>query len=339
MLSGEALYHMDFAAMVADHRASRADVTLAAVAVGDSVASGCGLMRVDADRKLVSYAEKPSGGALKAFRHGAPITTPTAPYAASMVRGAGPPPPLPFLHAAGFRRPAAYPFSFFLGRWMGRGPGVNCFRTSAAACLAGLGGTLDVAGPSRRTARATWLFSLRRPSLNRCADERAPPDPSRPSRPRPPQGVYCFSRRALVELLHGEPEAALDYSFGGSVVPQALELGMRVHMHPHTGYWRRLATIKDLHEVRPDAYSRRAMDPVNDGATGTPHPQMALPRGIPSGVAIAGGRQWGPNPRPSSGEKKRSPHADFPLLSPPSTPPPGEPGPRGAQPGLRFVRH
>jgi len=59
VLSGDQLYRMDFRDMIATHRNSRADVTIAAVPVYGWQASGLGIMRLDETGRVVGFLEKP----------------------------------------------------------------------------------------------------------------------------------------------------------------------------------------------------------------------------------------------------------------------------------------
>jgi glucose-1-phosphate adenylyltransferase len=59
ILSGDQLYRMDFAKMLATHEEHNADVTIAAKPVARSEAHGLGIMRVDNDGRVVGFREKP----------------------------------------------------------------------------------------------------------------------------------------------------------------------------------------------------------------------------------------------------------------------------------------
>lgn len=59
ILSGDQLYRMDFAKMMADHEQSGADVTIAAKPVSRAEASSLGIMRVDDSGRVVGFIEKP----------------------------------------------------------------------------------------------------------------------------------------------------------------------------------------------------------------------------------------------------------------------------------------
>ncbi|GAB5559578.1 MAG: glucose-1-phosphate adenylyltransferase [Synoicihabitans sp.] len=64
ILSGDQLYRMDFNAIVEQHKASGAEVTLAAMAMPTSKVEGLGLMGVDDDLKITKFAEKPKDPAV-----------------------------------------------------------------------------------------------------------------------------------------------------------------------------------------------------------------------------------------------------------------------------------
>jgi glucose-1-phosphate adenylyltransferase len=59
ILSGDQLYRMDFAAMLATHKAAKADVTIAGKPVNRSEASSLGIMRIDPTGRVVGFLEKP----------------------------------------------------------------------------------------------------------------------------------------------------------------------------------------------------------------------------------------------------------------------------------------
>ena len=59
ILSGDQLYRMNYAMMIETHRASGADVTIAAVPVHREEASGLGIMRLDETGRVVGFLEKP----------------------------------------------------------------------------------------------------------------------------------------------------------------------------------------------------------------------------------------------------------------------------------------
>lgn len=68
ILSGDQLYRMDYGAFIEDHRVSGAALTVAALPVDARMAEGFGLMRTNADGRILEFREKPSGEALEAMR-------------------------------------------------------------------------------------------------------------------------------------------------------------------------------------------------------------------------------------------------------------------------------
>ncbi len=60
ILSGDQLYRMDFAKMLATHEAHQADVTIAAKPVARSEVHALGIMRVDGDGRVTGFLEKPT---------------------------------------------------------------------------------------------------------------------------------------------------------------------------------------------------------------------------------------------------------------------------------------
>jgi glucose-1-phosphate adenylyltransferase len=60
VLSGDQLYRMDFAKMLADHQASGADVSIAAKPVDRQEASALGIMRIDDTGRVIGFVEKPT---------------------------------------------------------------------------------------------------------------------------------------------------------------------------------------------------------------------------------------------------------------------------------------
>lgn len=63
ILSGDQLYRMDFAAMLKEHVATSADVTIAAKPVHGQEAAGLGVMRVDDSGRVIGFVEKPTSEA------------------------------------------------------------------------------------------------------------------------------------------------------------------------------------------------------------------------------------------------------------------------------------
>ncbi|WP_338116529.1 glucose-1-phosphate adenylyltransferase [Synechocystis salina] len=65
ILSGDHLYRMDYAQFVRRHRETNADITLSVVPVDDKKAPELGLMKIDAQGRVVNFSEKPKGDALR----------------------------------------------------------------------------------------------------------------------------------------------------------------------------------------------------------------------------------------------------------------------------------
>ncbi|HZW34026.1 MAG TPA: glucose-1-phosphate adenylyltransferase [Isosphaeraceae bacterium] len=59
ILSGDQLYRMDFQDMIRTHQENKAAVTIAALPVGEEQATACGIMRIEADGRIVDFEEKP----------------------------------------------------------------------------------------------------------------------------------------------------------------------------------------------------------------------------------------------------------------------------------------
>mmetsp|Transcript_21586 Transcript_21586/g.54340 ORF Transcript_21586/g.54340 Transcript_21586/m.54340 type:complete len:518 (+) Transcript_21586:164-1717(+) len=68
ILSGDHLYRMDYQEFVAAHRAAKAAITVAALPCAEKQAEAFGLMKIDADGRIVDFAEKPQGEALEAMK-------------------------------------------------------------------------------------------------------------------------------------------------------------------------------------------------------------------------------------------------------------------------------
>jgi glucose-1-phosphate adenylyltransferase len=69
ILSGDQLYRMNYADMLATHMAHKADVTIAGIPVGDDAASALGIMRLDGAGRVQGFLEKPQTAAeLEMFR-------------------------------------------------------------------------------------------------------------------------------------------------------------------------------------------------------------------------------------------------------------------------------
>ena len=68
ILSGDHLYRMDYAEFVNAHRRAGADITVAALPCVEKEAEAFGLMKIDDGGRIVEFAEKPTGAALKAMQ-------------------------------------------------------------------------------------------------------------------------------------------------------------------------------------------------------------------------------------------------------------------------------
>ncbi|KAL4427779.1 hypothetical protein ABPG75_001868 [Micractinium tetrahymenae] len=90
ILSGDHLYRMDYREFVAAHRAAGADITVAALPCAEEQAQAFGLMKIDDSGRIVEFAEKPKGEALKKMQVDTTIlgldkeTAQRQPYIASM---------------------------------------------------------------------------------------------------------------------------------------------------------------------------------------------------------------------------------------------------------------
>jgi len=59
ILSGDALYRMDFRRLLAQHVETGAEITVATIPVPRPAASSLGIMQIDSDRRIVRFVEKP----------------------------------------------------------------------------------------------------------------------------------------------------------------------------------------------------------------------------------------------------------------------------------------
>ncbi|GAB4822316.1 hypothetical protein N2152v2_009362 [Parachlorella kessleri] len=90
ILSGDHLYRMDYRDFVVAHRRAGADFTVAALPCGEEDATGFGLMKIDDTGRIVEFAEKPKGDALRAMQVDTTLlgldaeTAKSQPYIASM---------------------------------------------------------------------------------------------------------------------------------------------------------------------------------------------------------------------------------------------------------------
>src|SRR3974390_1091896 len=60
ILSGDQLYRMDFRNILEQHADTGADITIATIPVGRSMASSLGIMQIAADRRITRFVEKPA---------------------------------------------------------------------------------------------------------------------------------------------------------------------------------------------------------------------------------------------------------------------------------------
>ncbi len=65
ILSGDQLYRMDFRRMIAEHRESGADVSIATIPVRRKEAAALGIMQIAEDRSIVRFVEKPKDPAVQ----------------------------------------------------------------------------------------------------------------------------------------------------------------------------------------------------------------------------------------------------------------------------------
>jgi glucose-1-phosphate adenylyltransferase len=90
ILSGDHLYRMDYRQFVQRHIDTKADITLSVVPMDHRRASDFGLMKMDADGRVVHFSEKPKGADLEAMKVDTsllglnPETAQAFPYIASM---------------------------------------------------------------------------------------------------------------------------------------------------------------------------------------------------------------------------------------------------------------
>jgi len=60
ILSGDQLYQMDFSEMIANHKAQKADITIATIPVGDREAPEFGILKTNDQHFITSFIEKPN---------------------------------------------------------------------------------------------------------------------------------------------------------------------------------------------------------------------------------------------------------------------------------------
>jgi glucose-1-phosphate adenylyltransferase len=65
ILSGDQLYRMDFRRLLANHRRTNADISIAVLPVEERQASGLGILKVDGTGRVVAFHEKPRPDQLK----------------------------------------------------------------------------------------------------------------------------------------------------------------------------------------------------------------------------------------------------------------------------------
>ena len=68
ILSGDQLYRLDYRQLVKHHHDTNADVTLSVLPVDESQASGFGLMKIDANGRIIDFKEKPKGDELRSMK-------------------------------------------------------------------------------------------------------------------------------------------------------------------------------------------------------------------------------------------------------------------------------
>ncbi|CAI5491468.1 unnamed protein product [Closterium sp. Naga37s-1] len=68
ILAGDHLYRMDYQRFIKCHRENDADITIAALPMDEKRAEAFGLMKIDDTGRIVEFAEKPKGDALKAMQ-------------------------------------------------------------------------------------------------------------------------------------------------------------------------------------------------------------------------------------------------------------------------------
>ncbi len=64
ILSGDALYRMDFRHIIRQHAETNADITVATIPVGRTEAKSLGIMQIDAERRITRFVEKPKEPAM-----------------------------------------------------------------------------------------------------------------------------------------------------------------------------------------------------------------------------------------------------------------------------------
>lgn len=67
ILSGDHLYRMDYSKYVNEHVKNNADITISVLPCEESKASDFGLLKIDNEKNVIEFSEKPTGDALKAM--------------------------------------------------------------------------------------------------------------------------------------------------------------------------------------------------------------------------------------------------------------------------------
>ena len=68
ILSGDHLYRMDYRKFLARHFETKADITVSVIPCRPDEAEGFGLLKADAEGRIVEFKEKPKGEALESMR-------------------------------------------------------------------------------------------------------------------------------------------------------------------------------------------------------------------------------------------------------------------------------
>ena len=68
ILSGDHLYRMDYRSFLTRHRETKADVTISVIPASPADAEGFGLLKTDANGKIVEFKEKPKGDVLESMQ-------------------------------------------------------------------------------------------------------------------------------------------------------------------------------------------------------------------------------------------------------------------------------
>lgn len=68
LYAGDHLYRMNYQDFLLKHRKTGADITVAALPSDEKKATAFGLMKIDDSGRIIDFAEKPTGDALRAMR-------------------------------------------------------------------------------------------------------------------------------------------------------------------------------------------------------------------------------------------------------------------------------